>query len=265
MSQGEAPYGRMPVLFIGHGSPMNIIQDNAYTRSLPALAAALPRPSSILVISAHWLTEGTFVTDAARPRQIYDFYGFPDELYAIRYEPQGAPQEAKQLSARSEPPRISLDNGQWGLDHASWAVLCRMYPKGDVPVWEMSLDIALPAAKHVEVARALADLRNRSVLIIGSGNLVHNLRIIDFKDNAAPFPWAMEADYWFKQRIESRDLAALCAYDRAGPAVRKAIPTNDHYLPMLYALALADAGEPLTFTHEGIQNGSISMRCFRIG
>ena len=265
MSQGEATSDRMPVLFIGHGSPMNIIQENAYTRSLPALAAALPRPSSILVVSAHWLTESTYVTDAARPRQIYDFYGFPDELYAVRYEPAGAPEEAERLSGNSTSPRISLDNGQWGLDHASWAVLSRMYPQADVPVWEMSLDVTLSAARHLEVARSLAALRNRGVLIIGSGNLVHNLRVIDFRDDAAPFPWALEADEWFKARIESRDLEALAAYDRAGPAVRKAVPTNDHYLPMLYSLGLAEKGEPLTFTHEGIQNGSVSMRCFRVG
>ncbi len=265
MPSAKSSSGRMPVLFIGHGSPMNIIQDNSYTRSLSALAATLPRPSSILVVSAHWLTQGTWVTDAAKPRQIYDFYGFPDELYAVRYEPAGAPDEARRLSAEATKARVSLDEGQWGLDHAAWAVLCHMFPAADVPVWEMSLDTTLPAAQHVEIARSLAGLRERGVLIIGSGNIVHNLRLIDFRDDAAPFPWAVEADEWIRARIASRDLAALAAYDSAGTSVRKAVPTNDHYLPMLYSLGLADKGELLTFTHEGIQNGSISMRCFRIG
>jgi 4,5-DOPA dioxygenase extradiol len=155
MSRDETRTGRMPVLFIGHGSPMNIVQENAYTRSLPALAAAVPPPSSILVVSAHWLTEGTYVTDAARPRQIYDFYGFPEELYTVRYEPAGAPDEARRFSGSTSTPRISLDNGQWGLDHASWAVLCHMYPEADVPVWEMSLDVTLSTPGHLEVARSL--------------------------------------------------------------------------------------------------------------
>ncbi len=255
----------MPVLFIGHGSPVNILQNNTYTRSLSVLAAAIPRPSSILVVSAHWLTDGTWVTDAERPRQIYDFYGFPDELYAVRYEPRGAPEEARRLAESGTPPRVTLDNGQWGLDHASWAVLRHMYPAADIPVWEMSLDARLPAGGHLVVARSLAGLRERGVLIIGSGNIVHNLRLVDFRDDAAAFPWAVEADEWIGARIESRDLPALASYESAGPAVRKAVPTNDHYLPMLYALGLAGGEEPLTFTHVGMQNGSISMRCFRVG
>lgn len=254
---------RMPVLFIGHGSPMNIIQKNSYTSDLKSLAEALPRPSSILVVSAHWLTQGTYVTTADRPRQIYDFYGFPDELYGVRYEPSGAPTDAARLMTDS--PAIQSDNSQWGLDHASWAVLCHMYPQADVPVWEMSLDASLPPAEHARLAHMLSPLRERGVLVIGSGNVVHNLRVIDFRDDARPFPWAQEADRWIGERIVAHDLAGLAAYESAGPAVVKAVPTNDHYLPMLYALALQEEGEPLSFTHEGIQNGSISMRCFRVG
>jgi len=254
---------RMPVLFIGHGSPMNIIQDNSYTRDLVSLASAMPLPSSILVVSAHWLTRGTAVTTAARPRQIYDFSGFPAELYGVHYEPIGAPDAAARLMA--EDSRVQSDDGQWGLDHASWAVLCHMYPKADVPVWEMSLDASLTAAEHARLARVLAPLRERGVLIIGSGNVVHNLRVIDFNDDARPFPWAEEADRWIRDRILAHDLPGLSAYESAGPAIAKAVPTNDHYLPMLYALALREEGETLAFTHEGIQNGSISMRCFRVG
>ena len=257
---------RMPVLFVGHGSPMNVVQDNSYTRSLVALAAALPRPSSVLVVSAPWLTEGTFVTCADRPRQIYDFYGFPEELYAVRYEPPGAPAEARFL-CKSAGPRagISCDDGRWGLDHASWAVLRHMYQAADIPVWEMSLDVTKPPEVHLELARALAPLRDRGVLVLGSGNLVHNLRALNFSDDAPPYAWAVEADQWFKARLLSRDLPALIDYQRAGPAVAKAVPTNDHYLPMLYVMGLAEEGEPLAFTHEGMQNGSVSMRCFRIG
>lgn len=259
--------GRMPVLFIGHGSPMNIIQDNPYTRSLETLAASLPRPSSVLVVSAHWLTRGTFVTVPGRPRQIYDFGGFPDELYEIRYEPVGAPEEARRLAESAGPGTIRPDTGEheWGLDHASWAVLCHMYPKADVPVWELSLDMGRPPAEHLAVARALAPLRDRGVLVMGSGNLVHNLRLIDFRDDAASFPWAVEADAWFRNSLVAGDVDGLLDYRNAGNAVARAVPTLDHYLPMLYALGLREEGEKLGFTFEGIQNGSISMRGFRIG
>ena len=252
---------RMPVLFIGHGSPMNIVQKNPYTESLVTLGASLPQPSSVLVVSAHWLTRGTSVTTAARPRQIYDFSGFPAALYGVRYEPPGAPAEARRLVGDG----VQDDSGQWGLDHASWAVLCHMYPKADVPVWEMSLDASLPPAEHLRVARVLAPLRERGVLVLASGNVVHNLRAIDFRDDAPAFPWAEEADRWCRERILARDLEGLAAYRNAGPAVAKAVPTNEHYLPLLYALALRGEEEPLVFTHEGIQNGSISMRCLRIG
>ena len=260
----------MPVLFVGHGSPMNIISDNEYTRHLAALDATLPRPTSILVVSAHWLTRGTYVTSAEKPRQIYDFYGFPAELYRIRYQPDGAPREARELceSARSAAGgevAIECDGGEWGLDHASWAVLRHVYPSADVPVWEMSLDVAKPAAEHYGMARALAPLREKGVLVVGSGNLVHNLRLVDFDDDARPFGWALEADAWFTDALARRDHAALIAYEKAGAAVSRAVPTNDHYLPMLYAIGLQEPGESLVFTHEGIQNGSVSMRCFMVG
>jgi 4,5-DOPA dioxygenase extradiol len=256
----------MPALFTGHGSPMNIIQENGYTRSLVGLAASLPRPASVLVVSAHWLTRGTFVTVSDRPRQIYDFGGFPDELYEIRYEPAGAPGEARRL-IEGAGGAIRPDTGEheWGLDHASWSVLRHMYPNADVPVWQMSLDMERPIADHLAIARSLAPLRDRGVLVMASGNLVHNLRLIDFRDDAKALPWAIEADAWVRDRLVADDRAGLLDYRNAGSAVARAVPTPDHYLPVLYALGLREEGESLSFTFEGIQNGSISMRGFRIG
>lgn len=209
----------MPALFIGHGSPMDIVEDNAYTRDLARLAAELPRPDAILVISAHRLTEGSRVLAAEFPRTIHDFLGFPEELYDMTYLSPGAPALAE------ETARLTGGEAdeEWGLDHASWSPLSHMYPDADIPVFEMSLDVTAAPREHYELGRKLAPLRERG------------------------------------------DDDALVEYERLGPEADLAMPTNDHYLPMLYALAMRAPGEPLTFTHEGVQNGSVSMRCFRVG
>lgn len=262
---------RMPVLFIGHGSPLNIILDNSYTRSLAALGGALPKPKAILVVSAHWLTKGTFVTCAEQPRTIHDFYGFPDELYALRYPSPGAPGEARQVMEAVKKVKVSCGN-EWGLDHASWAVLMHLYPAADIPVFEMSLSYTFnewhpkPLQYHYDLAKELAELRRRGVLIIGSGNIVHNLGMLDFENIDAPvFDWAEEFDAKVKANLESGNHGELLHYRNMGPASLLAVPTLDHYLPMIYAVALQEKDEPLSFVHEGFQYGSISMRCFRIG
>ncbi len=262
---------KMPVLFIGHGSPLNIISKNSYTDSLTKLAKDLPLPRAVMVISAHWLTDGTYVGCMPKPRTIYDFYGFPDELYRIRYPGPGSPEYAELVSKLVRSVRVKCDMG-WGLDHASWAVLKHMYPKADIPVFEMSLHYSFnewhprPLQYHYDLAAEMAELRKNGVLIIGSGNIVHNLGLIDFHNtDARPYDWAMEFDNWVKSNLINRNHEDLLNFQKMGQSARLAVPTLDHYLPMIYAIALQEKNEPLTFTHEGFQNGSISMRCFRIG
>jgi len=262
---------KMPVLFIGHGSPLNIILNNNYTEDLAALGSVLPKPKAIMVVSAHWLTSGTHVTCMERPRTIHDFYGFPDELYNIRYAGPGSPSEARFVTESVRKTKVGC-NSDWGLDHASWAVLKHMYPRADIPVFEMSLDYTFnewhpkPIQYHYDLAKELAELRTRGVLIIGSGNIVHNLGMIDFENiDADVFEWAKDFDEKVKANLLSGNHKDLIHYRNMGKASSLAVPTLDHYLPMIYTIALQEKNEPLTFIHEGFQNGSISMRCFRIG
>jgi 4,5-DOPA dioxygenase extradiol len=262
---------KMPLLFIGHGSPMNIILDNPFTRSLAKWGKSLPRPRAILVISAHWLTAGTSVTCMEKPRTIHDFYGFPEELYAVTYPSPGAPAEAKFVTGAVRKAPVACDH-DWGLDHASWAVLKHLYPAADIPVFELSLDYSFndwhpkPVQYHYDLAAELAEMRQRGVLIIGSGNIVHNLSLIDFRNLAAePVPWAVEFDEWVKKNIIGGNHGDLIRFGNLGKSAALAVPTLDHYLPMIYVMALQDPGEPITFIHEGFQHGSISMRCFQIG
>ena len=262
---------KMPLLFVGHGSPLNIILDNRFTRSLAQWGKSLPRPRAILVVSAHWLTAGTSVTCMEKPRTIHDFYGFPEDLYAITYPCPGAPAEANFVTGavRKAPVACSQD---WGLDHASWAVLKHLYPAADIPVFELSLDYsfndwhAKPVQYHYDLATELAEVRTRGVLIIGSGNIVHNLSLIDFRNmDVEPFPWAREFDERVKENLISGNHRDLIRFRNMGKSATLAVPTLDHYLPMIYIIALKEQDEPLTFTHEGFQHGSISMRCFQIG
>lgn len=262
---------RMPVLFIGHGSPMNVVQRNGFTESLRELGRSLPRPKAILVISAHWLTEGTYVTCMEKPKTIHDFYGFPEELYAVNYSSPGAPSYAQLAieSVRSTKVKCSSD---WGLDHASWAILKHMYPKAEIPVFELSLDYSFnewhpkPLRYHYKLGSELALLRNNGVLIIGSGNIVHNLRLIDFEQtDAKPYDWAVEFDQKVKKNLIDGNHEDLLNCENVGKSASYAVPTLDHYLPMMYVISLQQKDEPLSFTHEGFQNASISMRCFKIG
>lgn len=262
---------RMPVLFIGHGSPINIVLSNGFTRHLSDLGKRIPRPSAIMVISAHWLTRGTYVTCDDRPRMIYDFYGFPEELYQVRYECQGSPDYAKQVTHLGNGKGNVLCNHDWGLDHASYSILTHLFPDADIPVFEMSLDYTFndlnqrPIQYHYELGMSLRSLRDMGVLVIGSGNIVHNLRTIDFSDiDAKPFGWALEADETIRSYLVTGEHQALIHYPYSGGAATQAVPTLDHYLPMIYAISLQQQGDSLRFTYEGFQHGSISMRCFMI-
>ena len=261
----------MPVLFVGHGSPMNVIETNDFTKSLTELGRNIPRPEAIMVISAHWLTEGTYVTCMDNPRTIYDFYGFPEELYKVKYPAPGASSYAKSVIQSVKTVKVECDTC-WGLDHASWAILKHMYPKADIPTFEMSLDYSFnewhqkPLRYHYDLASQLGELRKKGILIIGSGNIVHNLRLIDFeRTDARPFDWAVEFDQKVKDNLVRGNHKDLLNCENIGKAASYAVPTLDHYLPMVYAIALQQKGESLTFTYEGFQNASISMRSFKIG
>jgi len=270
-SPSNSEIDMMPVLFIGHGSPMNMVLSNTFTKSLVELGKSLPQPESIMVISAHWLTRGSYVTCVNQPRMIYDFYGFPEELYRVTYNCPGAPDVATNVT-RLASGSFHCDK-QWGIDHAAYSVMRHMFPSADIPVFELSLDYSMndwnpkPIRYHYDLAKNLKPLRNQGVLIVGSGNIVHNLGLIDFANmNAIPPEWALEADNFFKSNLSQGDHSAIIEYPRLGGiAATRAIPTLDHYLPMIYCLALQEKNEQLQFTYEGFQNGSISMRSFLIG
>lgn len=254
---------KMPALFIGHGSPMNAILNNSYTRSLKSLALETPMPKAILVISAHWLTHGTFVCNAETPRQIYDFYGFPEELHQIIYHPPGAKFLANSIVKTLNSPNIEATTN-WGLDHASWAVLVHMYPDASIPVFEMSLNTELNEADHYQLGKKLAFLRDSGVLIIGSGDLVHNLKTMTYNADDPAFDWACNFDNQFKEALRSGNHERLIHARTEIPSYHLALPTDEHYLPALYIAALQGKDESPVFFHEEIQHGSISMTCFKI-
>ncbi|MFI5350145.1 MAG: 4,5-DOPA dioxygenase extradiol [Elusimicrobiota bacterium] len=261
----NAQSSRQPVLFLGHGSPMNAIEDNSFTRTLAKLGERLARPKAVLCVSAHWLTEGTRVTGMARPRTIHDFGGFPEALYDIRYPAPGSPELAALVRETIGSKAVSIDETEWGLDHGAWSVLRHLYPKADVPVVQLGIDYALPAARHFELGEKLRPLRENGVLIIGSGNIAHNLRRISFDENAAPEAWAAEFDGWVKRRLEKRDFESLLGDLASAPSGALSVPTPDHYDPLLYILGASDARDKLRFEYEGIQNASISMRSLSFG
>ena len=254
---------RLPVLFLAHGNPMNALADNSFTRALRKLAAALPRPDAVLVISAHWLTRGsTHVLTAAMPRTIHDFGGFPRELYDIQYPAPGAPGSAALV--REMVPEIEADD-EWGLDHAAWAILRHLWPAADVPVFELSLDMVASPAAHWDIGRRLAPLRDRGVLVVGSGNIVHSFAGVSWAPNAVPEPWAEEFDAWVAEAVERRDRERLVDYRAAGRAARLSVPTTDHYLPLLYAAAMSTRDDAVSFPYAAIEMAAMSMRCVRFG
>ena len=254
---------RMPVIFLGHGSPLNAIEDNAYRRTWAGLAARLPRPRAVLCISAHWETRGAALTAAERPETIHDFYGFPPALFAVQYPAPGDPELAQTAANLLAPWGAQLDTRR-GLDHGSWSVLLPMYPQADVPVVQLSLDTHEPASFHYELAQRLAPLREQGVLVLGSGNIVHNLRLLDYR-RADGYDWAVRFDREVKERIQARDHDALIRYDEFGDDARRAVPTPEHYLPLLYVLALQGEQERPTFFNDQTVMGSISMTSLLIG
>lgn len=256
---------RMPVLFIGHGSPMNAIADNNFTKTLNNLGKKLPRPEAILCVSAHWMTEGSWITHMKNPKTIHDFYGFPEALFNVQYPAPGAPDISSSIKGWISDPKIHLDNEMWGLDHGTWSVLRHLYPKADIPVMQLSLYMEQPPEYHYKLARELAKLRDKGILVIGSGNIVHNLRTIRWEENARPFEWAIEFDQWVKNKLNTRDFKSLYEDYHKTEAGRLSVPTPDHYFPFLYTLGAADRDEEMRTEYEEIQNGSISMRSVSFG
>ena len=252
----------MPVLFVGHGSPMNAIENNAFTQTLRELSARLPKPTAVCVISAHWVTSGSHVLVSSHPQTIHDFYGFPRALYEVEYPAPGAPAEAGKLA---ENPVIVPDE-KWGLDHGSWSVLRHMYPAADIPAFQLSLDERRTPKEHLELGREIKQLRQRGVLILGSGNLVHNLRQIDWSDPHGAFDWAREFDSRVKDSVDAHDASALADPAKWGERLlATAHPTLEHYLPLLYCMGSTDAKDSISYPYEGFDFGSISMRAILFG
>jgi len=258
---------RMPVLFVGHGSPMNAIEENEFVQGWRNLGKILPHPKAILCISAHWETRGTYVTAVPNPKTIHDFGGFPRELYDVEYPAPGSPELANEAKQAITKTTVGLDE-KWGLDHGAWSVIRRMYPEADVPVIQMSLNYSQTPQYHYDLAKELSALRNKGVLIIGSGNMVHNLRMVAWdkiNESEYGFAWAIEANNKFKTLIESGDFKSLIDYANLGREVQLAVPTPDHYLPLLYALALKEENEAVSFFNDKPVMGSLTMTSVRIG
>ncbi len=255
---------KMPVLFIGHGSPMNAILDNAYTEAISKSIENIPKPEAILVISAHWETEGTYITASDAPKQIYDFYGFPEELYNIKYNPSGAKRYAQMVAEELADSNVMLTQ-EWGLDHGAWSVLSHMYPKADIPVFQMSLNKLGDENYHYNLGRKLSALREKGILIIGSGDIVHNLRIMNYDMDAAPFDWASEFDDYISAAIVSRMHDNIIFYEKLGKTAKLSVPTKEHYLPLLYIAGLQKETDEVKFIFKGIQHSSMSMTSIQIG
>lgn len=254
------PSARMPLVFLGHGSPMNAIEDTEYSRSWSELGRTLPRPQAILVVSAHWMTQGTTLVDvSAMPRTIHDFYGFPQELYTITYPAKGKPELAREVVSLLASHH-GEDDDTWGLDHGAWTVLKYLYPNADVPVFQVSIDMSRGLDYQLEIGRTLSQLRDRGVLILGSGNVVHNLGALRFDGKVYDF--AIDFDTLFAQKLMNRDFKSLTNRVALGPLLEAAHPSFDHYLPALTIAGASDAGDDLTFMTDTIDLGSVSMRSF---
>lgn len=261
------PRERQPAIFFGHGNPMNALSDNVFTRGWRTIGSSVPRPRAILCVSAHWFITDTRVTSMAAPRTIHDFGGFPQELFEVRYPAPGEPGLAKRVAELLRPgTTVGLDDATWGLDHGTWSVLVHAFPRGDIPVVQLSIDETKPPSFHYEVGRRLAPLRDEGVLIIGSGNLVHNLHAYSWGSHRAePFAWALRFEETARRLIESHDHDPLIDYESLGPDALLSVPTPDHYLPLLYVLGSRDAEDALSYPVEGVDGGSISMLSLRFG
>ena len=258
---------RMPVLFVGHGSPMYAIEENEFVNAWRKLGMTLPRPKAILCISAHWETNGTFVTAMPKPMTIHDFGGFPKKLFAVQYPAPGSPELAYETKSSITKVKVGLDQ-KWGLDHGAWSVIRNIYPKADIPVIEMSLDYNQSPQFHYDLAKELSSLRDKGVLIIGSGNIVHNLQLVAWDKMDEPeygFDWAVQANDKIKQLIMNNNHKELINYSLLGREVQLAVPTPEHYLPLLYTLALKGSNEPVSFFNDKAIMGSLAMTSVMIG
>lgn len=256
----------IPALFIGHGNPMNALEENQFVSGFRNIAKTLPEIQAILVVSAHWLTKGTAVTAMQNPRTIHDFGGFPQALFEQQYPAPGLPILAKEIQDLLHPTAVHADH-DWGLDHGTWTVLKHLYPAAQIPVVQLSIDYQLSLAQHFELATLLQKLRKRGVLIIGSGNIVHNLRAVDFSkinEVGYGFDWAHESRAFVNEKIQARDFKALLQLENAPKALRMAVPTTDHYIPLLYSLGLAESNEEIQFFNDELLAGSLSMTSLRI-
>lgn len=255
----------MPAIFFGHGNPMNALADNAYTKGWASIGKSLLRPNAVLCISAHWYLSETAVTAMETPRTIHDFGGFPPELYKVQYPAPGAPQLAARVKGLLAPLSVELDQG-WGLDHGTWSVLCHVFPHADVPVVQLSIDETKPPEFHYEIGKLLAPLRDEGILIIGSGNIIHNLHTYAWgRHEVKPFDWAVRFETLARDLLLKGDDAPLVSYEMLGRDALLAAPTPDHYLPLLYVLGLRRPGDEITFPVEGFDGGSISMLTVRLG
>lgn len=258
---------RIPALFLGHGNPMNAIEENQFVDGFRNIAKTLPEIQAILVVSAHWLTRGTAVTAMAQPRTIHDFGGFPQALFEQQYPAPGSPELAKEIIQMISATAVHEDH-EWGLDHGTWTVLKHLYPAAHIPVVQFSIDVQLSLAAHFQLAKELNALRSKGVLIIGSGNIVHNLRAVDFRrinDVGFGYDWAQESRKYVNDQILSRNFSALSSLEKAPKALQMAVPTTDHYIPLLYTLGLAENTDEIVLFNDELLAGSLSMTSLKIG
>jgi 4,5-DOPA dioxygenase extradiol len=255
----------MPAIFFGHGNPMNALSQNSYTRAWRGLSQKIPKPKAILCISAHWYMPGTAVTFDPQPRTIHDFGGFPRELYQVQYPAPGNQELALTVQKILAPLKVDLDS-DWGLDHGTWSVLCHVYPEADVPIVQLRIDETQPAQFHFEIGTKLSLLRNQGILIIGSGNIVHNLHTYAWGRHVPePYDWAVRFESKARELMMAGDFKPIIDYESFGRDAILSIPTSDHYLPLLYVLGTWQKGEPISFPVEGVDGGSISMLAVQLG
>jgi len=257
----------MPVLFVGHGSPMNGIEDNAFSQRWSSIAKDIPQPTAVLVISAHWYTKGTLITAMEHPKTIHNFGGFPPALYQVQYPAPGSPSLAKETASMIHSTNVQLDH-EWGLDHGTWTIIRHMYPNASIPILQLSIDYSKAPSFHYSLAKELMQLRKKGVLIIGSGNMVHNLGMVAWDKLNEPsygYDWALEMNNTFKELILKKEHDSLIHYERLGNAGQLAIPTPEHYLPLLYSLGLQDKNDPVAFFNDTVVGGSLTMTSVKIG